>query len=336
VPRATGNLLRRAAVSHRNSTRFDNIAVGFRQRADAPSFEFHRPIARRPIRLSQSLIRPIALSNMRRLSGTILLAAIACAGAANHATSASPDRAPAFAIVGDPESATGATWTFHGRVDGVTYDLAGVLLKPRGPGPFPAVVLSHGSDGSAAFFASLIAPTMVRWGLVCIATNYTHSSGVPIGSPGGPRELGASQANVLRAHMTRELLAKLSYVDTSRVALHGHSMGAYLDVAVAGAYPNDFRVASQTGGGIRADFVRAGPAPSPTQARGIRIPFQMHHGSVDETVPLSYDERFDALLKSMGVEHQLYVYSGEGHLQSRLDPLMLERVHAWYQLHGMF
>jgi dienelactone hydrolase len=283
-----------------------------------------------------TLTLSIALLNMRLLSGAVMLAAIACAGAANHATSATPDRAVAFAIVGDPESAIGATWTFRDRVDGVTYDLAGVLLKPRGPGPFPAVVLSHGSDGSAAFFASLIAPTMVRWGLVCIATNYTHSSGVPIGSPGGPRELGASHANVLRAHMTRELLAKLGYVDMSRIALHGHSMGAYLGVAVAGAYPNDFRVASQTGGGIREEFVRAGPAPSPTQARGIRIPFQLHHGSRDETVPLSYDERFDALLQSLGVEHQLYVYSGEGHLQSRLDPLMLERVHAWYQSHGMF
>jgi dienelactone hydrolase len=273
---------------------------------------------------------------MRLSSGAVMLAAIACAGAANHATSATPDRAVAFAIVGDPESAIGATWTFRDRVDGVTYDLAGVLLKPRGPGPFPAVVLSHGSEGSAAFVSSTMAPTMVGWGLVCIATNYTHSSGVPIGSPGSAREPGASEANVLRAHMTRDLLSKLGYVDMSRIALHGHSMGAYLGVAVAGAYPNDFRVASQTGGGIREEFVRAGPAPSPTQARGIRIPFQLHHGSRDETVPLSYDERFDALLQSLGVEHQLYVYSGEGHLQSRLDPLMLERVHAWYQSHGMF
>jgi hypothetical protein len=66
---------------------------------------------------------------MRLLFGTVMLAAIACAGSANHAASAPPDLAPAFAIVGDPESATGGTWTFHGRVDGVTYDLAGVLAE---------------------------------------------------------------------------------------------------------------------------------------------------------------------------------------------------------------
>jgi dipeptidyl aminopeptidase/acylaminoacyl peptidase len=136
--------------------------------------------------------------------------------------------------------------------------------------------------------------------------------------------------------MTHELLRQLGYVDMSRVALHGHSMGAYLDVATAGAYPGDFRVASHTGGGVRPAFIVSGPAPSPGQALGIRIPFQMHHGDADATVPLSYDVRFDSLLTAMAVEHQLVVYPGEDHLTVRLDPTMLARVHDWYAAHGMF
>src|SRR5438552_1034447 len=35
-----------------------------------------------------------------------------------------------------------------------------------------------------------------------------------------------------------------------------------------------------------------------------RIPFQMHHGELDTTVPLSYEVRFDSLLTSTAVEHQ--------------------------------
>ena len=263
-----------------------------------------------------------------------IVSSVACGGSA-PSTSVGPDTT-SFVVVGNPESATGATWTFRATVDGTTYDLAGVLLKPPGPGPFPAVVLSHGSEGSAAFFASLIAPTMVQWGLVCIATNYTHAAGVPIGAPGDASQPGASQANVLRAHMTYELLRKLGYVDMSRVALHGHSMGAYLEVATAGAYPGDFRVASTTGGGVRPSFITSGPAPTPAQAQSVRTPFQMHHGELDATVPLSYDQRFDSLLTATGIEHQLYVYPGEDHLQVRLDPKMLERVRAWYSAHGMF
>ena len=170
-----------------------------------------------------------------------------------------------FTISGDPESADGATWTFQGSVDRVKYDLTGVLLKPTGGGPFPAVVLSHGAQGSAAMIARTVGRTMRDWGLVCIAVNYTHATGVPIGSPGDERDRGASRGNVERAHMAHDLLARLGYVDMGRVALHGHSMGAYLSAAAASRYPTDFRVASTTGGGIRPDrFLRARRRVRPT------------------------------------------------------------------------
>ncbi|HWD17000.1 MAG TPA: dienelactone hydrolase family protein, partial [Casimicrobiaceae bacterium] len=106
--------------------------------------------------------------------------------------------------------------------------------------------------------------------------------------------------------------------------------------AAAAAWPNDFRVASTTGGGVRPLRVRRGPAPSEDQVRGIRIPFQLHHGEADETVPLEWDERFDAILAAHGVEHELDVYPGAGHLQTRATPVILERIHAWYAAHGMF
>jgi dienelactone hydrolase len=241
-----------------------------------------------------------------------------------------------FVVSGSPAGATGATWTYKGTSAGVTYDLTGVLYKPTGAGPFPAVVLSHGHDGTAPFYASLIAPTMVSWGLVCIGVNYTHAAGVPIGSPGTSADSGASLANVERAHMTYELLRKLGYVDMTRVAAHGHSMGAFVTVALLGAYPNDFRVASHTAGGVRPSFIVSGPGPTVTQARTIRTPYQIHHGDADSTVSLSYDIRLDSLLTSLNVQHALDVYQGLGHNDVRALPLMLQRVHDWYTAHGMF
>jgi dienelactone hydrolase len=265
-----------------------------------------------------------------------LASVVSCAGRAHPDTDLLPNASDGFVVTGDPESPRGATWTFRGIVDGTRYDLSGVLYKPSGPGPFPAVILSHGSHGSASMISSLLAPTMVGWGLVSIAVNYTHSEGVPIGAPGDEREPGASHENVLRAHMTYELLRRLGYVDMTRVALHGHSMGAWVSVVVASEYPNDFRVGSTTGGGIRPAVVRRGPAPSPYQLRGLRTPFQLHHGGADETLPVEYDERLDQLMREQGVEHQLYVYPGKGHLQVRSDPVLLARIREWYSAHGMF
>ena len=241
-----------------------------------------------------------------------------------------------FVITGDPGASGGATWTFRATVDGVAYDLTGVLYKPSGAGPFPAVVLSHGSEGSAALLASGLAPTMVQWGLVCIAVNYTHAAGVPLGSPGTATEVGASAANVLRNHMTHELLRRLGYVDMARVAAHGHSMGAYLGVAEISAYPADYRVASHTGGGVRPNFIVAGPAPTITEARTILVPYQMHHGDADTVVPLSYDQRLDSVFTSTGTAHQLIIYPGAEHLDVRFSPVVLAHVHDWYAAHGMF
>ena len=262
-------------------------------------------------------------------------ATLACVSAPVQEATRSAVQPGTFTIEGNPESRDGATWTFRGKVDGVTYDLTGTLMKPAGPGPFPAVVLNHGFEGNAANLAHIVGPTMLGWGLVCIAPNYTHSSGAPMGAPGGANDRGASKANVQRLHMTRALLDRLGYVDMSRLAMHGHSMGAYLEVAEASAYPSEFRLASTTGGGIRPDGILAGPAPTSAQARGIRIPFSMHHGDADETVPLDFDRRLAAILEEHHVPHELFIYPG-GHLAPRANAEMFERVHAWYATYGMF
>jgi dienelactone hydrolase len=270
-----------------------------------------------------------------------IIAAASCFGACRsssplRAGESDADLRASFHVVGDPASASGSTWSYRGRHDGVDYDLQGVLYKPPGAGPFPAVILSHGAAGSAAFFARALAPEMVQWGLVCIATNYTHAGGVAIGAPGGSEERGASRANLLRAHMTFGLLRTLGYVDMSRVAAHGHSMGAYVTSMLVAAYPDDFRVASHTAGGVRPPRMVEGPAPDEAQVRGIRRPYQIHHGALDVVVPLSYDERLASILARLGVQHELHVYPEADHLGPSRSPLMLQRVRQWYTANGMF
>lgn len=253
------------------------------------------------------------------------------------ASSAPPATATAaFSLQGDPESPQGATWTYRGTLDGVAFDLQGILLKPGGAGPFPAVIISHGAGGSAANYSRGVGVEMVRWGLVCIATNYTHASGVPVGAPGtaAASDTGASQANVQRAYAAHQLLGQLGYVDMTRVAAHGHSMGAFVTAALAGAYPTSLRAASHTAGGARPDGA-PGFAPMDAQVRTIRTPYQMHHGDQDVVVALSLDQRLDGILQSSGVIRELFVYPGADHDDVSRDATMLARVRAWYTTHGV-
>ena len=241
-----------------------------------------------------------------------------------------------FVITGDPTSTAGASWTYKATSNGVSYDLEGTLRKPAGSGPFPAVVISHGYGGSARGYSGNVGAEMVKWGLVTIATNYTHASGVALGTPGLATERGASAANVLRALKMLDLLRSLGYVDMQRVAAHGHSMGAFLTAALVGAATGSFRAASHTAGGVRppggsVEFA----APVDSQVMRLATPYQMHHGDIDLVVPLSMDQRLDSLLASRGVLRELHVYPGADHDDVPFSRTMYDRVRAWYQRYGV-
>ena len=237
-----------------------------------------------------------------------------------------------FVLTGNPASASGATWTYRDTIQGVIYDLAGVLFKPAGTSKLPAVVLSHGHLSNVTIFTTPIAKEMRNWGLVGIGTNYTHAGGVPIGSPGDTTEPGASTANILRAHKCIDILKSLGYVDTTRIAAHGYSMGAFLTAAFVGTYPKLFRVASHGGGGVndgRLAWTKT------AQAEGITVPYQIHHAGADSTVPLADDQRLDSLLQARGVQQQIYIYPGFSHTDLPFDTTMLNRVRVWYTAHGL-
>jgi dienelactone hydrolase len=239
----------------------------------------------------------------------------------------------AFVVSGDPTAQGGATWTYHSTELGEVYALEGILFAPRGPGPFPAVVVSHGKGGSPYQYSAAVGRVMVGWGMVVIGTMYTHApDALDAGNrPDGPD--GASEANVRRALKTRELLTCLPDVDTRHVAAHGHSMGAFVTGQFLGTDLKSFQAASHTAGGVSE-----GPnATRPLVAADIRTPYQLHHSTSDTTVAVQQDVTLAEILETHEVPHALYVaeYPGYTHAQIALDPAMFERVRGWYQAYGV-
>jgi len=259
--------------------------------------------------------------------------------AASTPTTASPSPAAveancaAFLVTGDPASTAGARWTYASTDAGQRFVLEGVLFTPGAGGTFPAVVVSHGAGGSPSNYSANVARTMVGWGLAVIATRYTHAAdadgrNATLLPAGGD---GASEANVARAHKTRALLGCLSGVDGSRVAAHGHSMGAFVTAELAGTHPGALRAASHTAGGT-------GPGPNatrPATAAAIRAPYQIHHGEDDRVVGIALDAALDAVLAASAVPHEFHRYAGYSHEQIASDPAMLARVRDWYVRHGV-
>ncbi|MDP3915442.1 MAG: dienelactone hydrolase family protein [Bacteroidota bacterium] len=236
-----------------------------------------------------------------------------------------------LSINGDPESATGAKWNYISTESGVNFDLEGILLKPKGDGPFPAVIISHGKGGNAYGYSQTIAKEMVKWGYVCIATNYTHSKDVPVGQPGtsDPVNFGASAVNIQRAMKCYDILTHLNYVDRSSIMAFGHSMGAFLTIGLTGSHPQKFIAAGHTAGGVDDDKA----APSSEAASGITIPYIIHHGEADPVVKLPMALKLDSILGENGTKHELFIYPDFNHNQIRYDSMMLQRTKKWFNQH---
>lgn len=186
--------------------------------------------------------------------------------------------------------------------------VTGIMVKPEGEGPFPAIIVSHGMGADAEHFALPWAKELAALGLVCIAPDYTHKRG----ADATDREhFGASAENVRRAVACLDILSAQPEVDLSRVAAYGNSMGAFVTIALAAEASSQLSAAIITAGGIvpHPGF----PAPDSSRAEHIRTPFLILHGTADTVVRPETSARLYALLQQNGVKTRREVFEGALH-----------------------
>lgn len=205
----------------------------------------------------------------------------------------------------------GERWTYQSG----DLSLRGILLKPEGKGPFPAVLISHGLGGNAQSFGMGKAREMVKWGFVCMACDYTHA-----GMPGGKKldaqgpdrqTYGASEENLRRASKCLDILVSLTEVDAKKLCAYGHSMGGFVTIGLAAKEPSRLVAAAVSGSGIapREGF----PAPSNEAAAKIKTPFIIFHGSIDNTVRPQQSLALEEILDRSGVPCERHVFEGINH-----------------------
>ncbi|WP_082574710.1 MULTISPECIES: alpha/beta fold hydrolase [unclassified Nocardioides] len=221
--------------------------------------------------------------------------------------------------------------------------VSGVLLRPHGGGPFPAVVLNHGYIEPSAYVTGQGMAREQDWlaraGFVVLHTDYR---GHAAGDPAGDRE------RELRLAYTRDsinavlALERLPYVDADKTAMVGRSMGGGVTLNALVAAPGlvDAAVIYASVSSRFLDnlehFTRPNrpeavaalasefgtPEQSPGFYRGLssrtyvdRItePVLIHHGTVDATCPPRWSRTTHRLLERAGVDSTLVEYPGEDH-----------------------
>ena len=210
-------------------------------------------------------------------------------------------------------------WTYQ---EG-SWHLHGILVRPYGPGPFPAIIISHGRGGNAEGFSRTKAEEFAKWGLVTIAVDYSFAN-----TGSNPSDDGSSKENLRRAMKCLGILRDQSYVDHNRIAAYGNSMGAFVTIALA-AVPHS---------GLKADIITAGgiydqapyAVPNADLAEKIRIPMLILHGEKDNVVPPERSEALKAILDKNKVENERVLYPGQGHNVNQTEATeVYQRIHDW-------
>src|ERR1700733_4768978 len=147
------------------------------------------------------------------------------------------------------------------------------LSRPKGAGPFPAVVLLHTCLGLPAERAS-IGERIAAWGYVALFVDDFSTRGL--------KETCAVDFNqaLADAHGALAYLASLSYVDAARIAAVGFSQGGDTALKIAAGGAAGFKVAAA----FYAPCANLAGAP-------LDIPTLILVGAKDEVTPAADCER---------------------------------------------
>lgn len=221
--------------------------------------------------------------------------------------------------------------------------VSGVLHRPRGRGPFPAVVLNHGYIEPSIYVTGQGMRREMDWlaraGFVVLHTDYR---GHAAGDPATDRERELRLAYAQDAINAVLALEKLRYVDADRTAMVGRSMGggvtlnalvaapglvdaAVIYASVSSRYLDNLNHFTRPNRpeAVTALFEEFGtPRAEPAFYRGLssrtyfdRItePVLALHGAVDGTCPPRWSRETQRLLQRAGVDSTLVTYPGEDH-----------------------
>jgi dienelactone hydrolase len=215
-----------------------------------------------------------------------------------------------------PAGAGHATSYERVRIPGEDGELDGVLFRPAGNGPFPAVVALHGCgglwrDGKLSVRHTDWGERLAADGFLVLMPDSYGSRG--LGSQCGVRDVTvrSSRERVADAAAARHFLQKRADVQRNRIALIGWSGGA---TTVLAASRTDRRP-----GDIQPDFIRAiAFYPScrfqlESPGFSLRLPLLMLMGDADDWTPPQPCDFLARGARQRGERVELVIYPGALH-----------------------
>lgn len=185
---------------------------------------------------------------------------------------------------------------------GIGFTASAGADAPLAPGPHPLVVWSHGRSGTRSSYVMLCEGLAAR-GYVVVAADHPGDTLLDwmTGTAVDDATNEAQRVDDVRFVLDEVLGGASEFagkLDASRIAVAGHSYGAWTAYAYAGVEPRDHRVRAVAG---LQPFTRSLPR---RVLGGIAAPALLIAGAKDETTPpeIDADRAFDAMRDALRVD----------------------------------
>jgi len=226
------------------------------------------------------------------------------------------------------EALSPAQWTSFTARDGL--EIPTIVTRPKGEGPFPAVVMPHGGPVARDVYGfDLWAQVLAHHGYLVIQPQFRISSGF------GRKHLEAGFAQwglTQQDDIDDSVLwaVEQGWADKDRLAIFGWSYGGYAaqigsfreprlyKCAISGAGASDlnkFRAwLFQFGRGTQATYRKTVKGVNPIEhVAKFDIPILVIHGDIDERVPVSHSRDLVSELKRHNKQHKYVELEGANH-----------------------
>ncbi len=208
-------------------------------------------------------------------------------------------------------SFTGAKWIEIDAPEG--RKILAASFRPEGTGPFPIVVVLHGTEGFRGIHVQL-AQEFAKNGFIGVAGSWFggHYRGVQspipikhddgIDCPNGPDIKAGNDLSAVKDVLALINAARtLPSAHADRVGVLGHSRGSAIVLTTA-----------STGEDLQAVVAAAG-YPSGIILNNLTAPILILHGTADQVVPLQRAESFESSLQRLGKSVESHYYEDAPH-----------------------
>jgi carboxymethylenebutenolidase len=179
---------------------------------------------------------------------------------------------------------------------------------PAGDGPFPAVIILHGSgprDFGTEDYEAMCSKLADSGYYAEFIEYYSQTDAVSPGDLDGMHRSYPIWLNEI--HSGVAALKKSPTVGSGKigkVGMMGFSLGAFLAVDYGATYPDDVSAIVEYYGGLSPElYPRAAMLP----------PVLIIHGDIDRVVPVQQARDLDAALTKAGRPHEMKIYPGAEH-----------------------